>query len=118
MIEFSRRVDVQIIKDEPLSYDDLWRTLTHDRNHTGDSAYKQYLDRFQPYRWRAVAANNEPVAHGESYFNEVDAINAAELLFGDDTTVYRMPMYGEDRGETWLRYGKTDRDHQAAPDVE
>jgi hypothetical protein len=34
-------------------------------------------------------------------------------MFGDDTTVYWAPMYGEDRGYRLLRYGKTDRDSQA-----
>jgi uncharacterized protein YegP (UPF0339 family) len=111
MTELSRRVDVELIKDEPVSYGDFWKT--HDRNLNGDDVYTRYLDRFQPYRWRAVAANNEPIAHGESYFNEADCINAIELLFGDDTTIYWAPMFGDDRGFRWLRYGKTDRDAQA-----
>jgi uncharacterized protein YegP (UPF0339 family) len=127
--EFSRRADVQIIKDEPLDPNE-WASQNsctcpiggpfvemcprHFETGTdGTAEYSEYVARFQPYRWRAVAANNEPIAHGESYFNEADCINAVDLLLGDDTTVYRMPMYGEDRGEVLLRYGKTDRDSQA-----
>jgi uncharacterized protein YegP (UPF0339 family) len=130
--EFSRRVNVQIIKDEPLSRSE-WMTkgffVTMDELNTagsdtqalehGDEAsnayldnlyHRYYLDRFQPYRWRAVAANNEPIAHGESYFNEADAINAAELLFGDDSTVY---LQQHEKSNQLLRYGATDWKHQA-----
>ena len=109
MPEFSRRVDVDIIKDEPMTYEDFWHV--HDRNLSGDSFYQQYLDRFQPYRWRAESANGEVVAIGESYFNEADAINAVELLFGDDTTMYWRSREPE-RGDQLLRFGKTDRDSQ------
>lgn len=109
MSEFSRRVDVDIIKDEPQTYAEFF--AIHDHDLFGDDSYQRYLDRFQPYRWSAVAANNEPVAHGESYFHEADAINAVELLFADDTTMYWRSRDPE-RGDQLLRYGKTDRDNQ------
>jgi uncharacterized protein YegP (UPF0339 family) len=119
--EFSRRVDVYISKAEPLSEADWYEAqggVAADGNFFAndaaiEAAYRRYLDRFQPYSWHAKAANHEITCQGESYFNEDDAINAFELMFGDDTTVYWAPMYGEDRGYRLLRYGKTDRDSQA-----
>lgn len=110
----SRRVDVDIIKDEPLTLTQFAATHTFPDDVDEEEIavdYQQYLDRFQPYRWSAVAANNEPVAHGESYFHEADAINAVELLFGDDTTMYWRSRDPE-RGDQLLRYGITDREHQ------
>jgi uncharacterized protein YegP (UPF0339 family) len=120
--EFSRRLNIEIIKDEPLSRDEYVEAsfgIGKDANLAVslsaklEQDYVQYLYRFQPYRWRAVAANGEPIAHGESYFNEADAINAANLLAGDDTTAYLMPMYGDDRSEKVLRFGATDRKSQS-----
>jgi uncharacterized protein YegP (UPF0339 family) len=118
MTEFSRRVDVQIIKDDPMTLAEyITATVDPDDGFVDteiEKDYRRYLERFQPYRWRAVAANSEPIAHGESYFNEADCLNAVELLCGDETTVYWAPMFGEDRSEKLLRYGITDREHQQA----
>jgi uncharacterized protein YegP (UPF0339 family) len=129
--EFSRRVDVYISKAEPLgreewlakgvvTLDDLNAVgpgkvvvVGDDTSEYMDQLYRRYLDRFQPYSWHAKAANHEITCQGESYFNEADAVNAVELMFGDDSTVYWAPMYGEERGYRLLRYGKTDRDSQA-----
>jgi uncharacterized protein YegP (UPF0339 family) len=119
MSEFSRRVNVQVFKDEPKSLEEFFADWPAEEGdgvevlQLRNAVYRQYLDRFQPYRWSAVAGNNEPVAHGESYFNEVDCINAIELLAADDTTMYWAREYGEDRGYTLLRYGVTDRNSQA-----
>jgi uncharacterized protein YegP (UPF0339 family) len=33
------------------------------------------------WRWRAQAANNEIVAHGEAYENKADAQHAIDLVF-------------------------------------
>ena len=110
----SRRVDVEIYVDKPVSREE-WELITGNPGVTTerlDELYRKYIGRHQPYRWRAVAANNEVVAYGERYFNLADCINAVELNYGDNTTMYRMPMFGEDRSETLLRYGKTDREHQ------
>lgn len=112
MSEFSRRVDVRIIKDEPKTFEDFKADENWFSDLFAKDAYAEYLEHFQPYRWSAVAANNEPIAHGESYFNEVDCINAVELLAADDTTMYWAREYGEDRGDHWLRYGVTDRNAQ------
>lgn len=113
MSEFSRRVNVELIRDEPLSPEQFAEQIGVTPGELTDARYQLYLDHFQPYRWRAKAMNGEIIARGESYFNEADAINAVELLCGDDTTVYWAPMFGEDRGYRWLRYGATDRSHQA-----
>jgi uncharacterized protein YegP (UPF0339 family) len=126
MTEFSRRVDVEIIKDEPKSREAFAAETgctcpigspcpmhVDKADGTLDTDYERYLHYFQPYRWHAQGANNKIVTDGESYHNEADAINAVELLFGDDTTMYWAPTFGEDRGNRLLRYGKTDREHQA-----
>jgi uncharacterized protein YegP (UPF0339 family) len=105
--EFSRRVDVQIIKRDVKT-----REKFAAPGPNADEKYREYVGKFQPYRWKAVAANNEPLAHGESYFNLADCINAVTLLLADDTTVYYTHEFGEDRGLKLLRYGSTDRAHQ------
>jgi uncharacterized protein YegP (UPF0339 family) len=107
--EFSRRVNVQTFKDEPLTREE-YDTLHGPTEESG--FYEHYLETFQPFRWHAVGANNEIVAQGESYLHEDGCANAIELLFADNTTVYVMPMYGENRGERLLRYGSTDRNAQ------
>jgi uncharacterized protein YegP (UPF0339 family) len=112
MSEFSRRVNVEIIKDEPTPRDQFMASSIW-ASHVIDAEYSKYLDRFQPYRWRAIAANNEPIAHRERYFNLADCVNAVELNYGDDTTAYRMAVFGEDLSETLLRLGATDRASQA-----
>lgn len=111
MSEFSRRVDVRIIKDEPLDYED-WVAFHHGPDGEPDDGYANYVTGFQPYRFHAKGANFEIVSYGESYLHEDGAINAVELLFGDDTTMYWAREYGEDRGLKWLRYGVTDRNAQ------
>lgn len=46
--------------------------------------------RGQRWRWRATAANNRIVATaGEAYTNERDCLDAVQLVFGSDVTVYR-----------------------------
>lgn len=118
MSEFSRRVDIEIIKSEPFTSDE-WLAL-HPGRDVDDTviAYNRYLARFQPYRWHAKSTGNgEIVARSESYFNLADCIENIELNYGDDTTVYRMPIFGEDRHEVVLRFGKTDREHQAATQI-
>lgn len=120
MPEFSRRVNVFVFKDDPLTFDqfvdaapEAWAPEVPGGKARAEM-YRDYLAAFQPYRWHAKAMNGEIIARGESYFNESDCHENIELNYGDDTTVYRMPEYGEQRGEAWLRYGKTDRDAQAA----
>jgi uncharacterized protein YegP (UPF0339 family) len=117
MTEFSRRADVEIIKDEPLTPDE-WAARYHVTDPTNNAAYRYYLEKFQAYRWHAQAGNEEIISDGESYFDEAGAINAVELNFGDDTTMYWARTYGDDRSNHLLRYGKTDREHQAgAPNL-
>jgi hypothetical protein len=114
--EFSRRVDIEVFKDEPKTREEF-RVHAVTTNATWpngelDERWLQYLIDFQPYWWHAQSPNGEILTNGEHYAVEAGAINSIELLFGDDTTMYWAPMYGEDRGERLLRYGKTDRDHQ------
>jgi uncharacterized protein YegP (UPF0339 family) len=113
MSEFSRRVDVELFKDEPLTRAEF----TAEHGTTGETlqlAYSHYLDTFRPYWWHVQSPNGEIITNGEHYVKPSGAINSIEVLFGDDTTMYYMPMFGVDRGYKLLRYGKTDRDHQAA----
>lgn len=113
MTEFSRRVDVHVFRDTPFTleeYSIAYPSRQPDLNY--ELAHRSYLDNFQPYRWHARAANGEIIARGEAYFNEADCLNAVQLLCGDDTTTYWMPMFGEDRAEHLLRYGVTDRNAQ------
>lgn len=118
--EFSRRVDVEVFKDEPLTFDE-WvirgEHLVIDRAQTEaevEAKYQDYLEHFQPYWWHAQSPNGEILTNGEHYLHEDGALNSIEVLLGDDTTMYYARTYGEDLGIKWLRYGKTDRDHQAA----
>jgi uncharacterized protein YegP (UPF0339 family) len=113
--EFSRRLNIEIIKDELLTREALGQKLGLTPDELTQDIYRKYAEEHQAYRWRAVAANNEIIAHGESYHNEADALNAANLLAGDDTTVYVMPMYGDDRSEKVLRFGATDRKSMEPP---
>jgi hypothetical protein len=121
--EFSRRVDVQVFKDEPDTREEWMATATipaagfldGDPDMVLDIHYQDYVKQFQPYRWHAVALNNEILCQGERYFNVEDLVSTIQLLFGADTTTYWMAMYGEKRGEYLLRFGKTDRDHQEQP---
>lgn len=120
MSEFSRRVDVRIIKDEPMTREQ-WRIedgvseaeTNPEYIALAEQQYADYVEHFQPYRFHAKGANFEIVAYGEDYLHEDGAINAVELLFGDDTTMYWAREYGEDRGLNLLRYGVTDRNAQA-----
>jgi uncharacterized protein YegP (UPF0339 family) len=113
MTEFSRRVDVHIVKDEPLPREALGQKIGATFGELTEDIYRKYVEEHQAYRWRAIAANNEIVAHGESYHNLADCINAVELLMGDNTTAYRVAVFGEDLSETLLRYGATDRASRA-----
>jgi uncharacterized protein YegP (UPF0339 family) len=125
MTEFSRRVDVEVFKDEPQSREEWIQTATvtasqllstdpDDASAAIDELYRQYLGAFQPYWWHAQSPNGEILTNGEHYLHEYGAVNSIEALFGDDTTMYWTPTYGEDRGEHLLRYGVTDRNAQAA----
>jgi hypothetical protein len=118
MSEFSRRVNVEVFKEEPQTFDEWVEEREHcdETNGCPDCKieYRQYLDGFQPYWWHAQSPNGEILTNGEHYTAEAGVINSVEVLFGGDTTMYWAPMYGEDRGEHLLRYGKTDRDNQAA----
>lgn len=119
--EFSRRIDVFIIKDEPKSRMAFaespnigLRELLDDglssKSAVIDAAYAKYLEHFQPYRWVARShGNSKIIAHGESYFNEADCRDNIALNYGDNTTAYVMPMFGDDRSQKLLRYGATDR---------
>lgn len=113
MSEVSRRVDVEVFKDEPLDIGDF--AVDRGFNAAGEGlldVYGRYLDLFQPYWWHAQSPNGEILTNGEHYATEAGAINSIEALFGDDTTMYWARTYGEDRGIKLLRYGATDRSHQ------
>jgi uncharacterized protein YegP (UPF0339 family) len=124
MTEFSRRVNVEVFKDEPKSRDE-WASSatvtagqlldidTSDPGAAIDKLYREYLDAFQPYWWHAQSPNGEILTNGEHYAELSGATNSIEVLFGDDTTMYWAPMFGEDRGEQLLRYGVTDLAHQS-----
>jgi hypothetical protein len=118
MSEFSKRVNIEVFKDEPKTCEEyaqtFWPGTPGVNAARGDiqAAHRHYLEHFQPYRWHAKAANNKIISDGESYFNLADLEETLELFAGDDTTVYYTAMFGEDRGDKWLRYGKTDRDAQ------
>jgi uncharacterized protein YegP (UPF0339 family) len=116
MSEFSRRVDVRIIKDEPHTFEEFLSDKYGGEDFVDLDQYKgeyqEYLTKFQPFRFHAKAGNFEIMSHGENYLHEADCIHAVEVLFGDDTTMWYAREYGEDRGDKWLRYGKTDRDAQ------
>ena len=43
-------------------------------------AYYIYRDSVGQWRWRLRAANNEIIAHGESYRNKADCIKAIALV--------------------------------------
>jgi uncharacterized protein YegP (UPF0339 family) len=51
---------------------------------------KSKVPRKQPWRWVAKSAGNQKklATSGESYSNRQDALNAAALVFGDNSTVY------------------------------
>lgn len=118
MTEFSRRVNVEVFKDDPLTREEFldWAEIDPEKvtKDFMDKSYDRYLHYHQPYWWHAQSPNGELLTNGEHYANEAGAINSITILFGDDTTMYWMPMYGEDRSEKLLRYGVTDREHQAA----
>jgi uncharacterized protein YegP (UPF0339 family) len=42
--------------------------------------FEMYRDASGLYRWRLKAANGEIIAHGESYRNRQDCINAVNLV--------------------------------------
>jgi len=46
------------------------------------------------WRWRLKAANHEPIASGESYYNRSDCLHAINLIKG---TNYSTPIYDEDK---------------------
>lgn len=50
--------------------------------------YEIYRQQSQ-WRWRFKANNHEIIAHGESYWNKSDCLNAVNLLKGS----YNSPVY-------------------------
>ena len=113
MSEFSRRVNVELFKDEPVEFAEFLKENSGVLADIQDR-YQVYLNNFQPYWWHAQSPNGEILSNSEHYLHEDGAVNSIEALFGDDTTMYWAPMCGEDRGYRLLRYGKTDRDRQVA----
>lgn len=120
MPEFSKRVNIEVFQDEPLSFADWWEHVDgvtpvgnfYKDDAAARAAHADYLNAFQPYRWHAKAANNKLIGDGESYHNLAHLEETIDLAFGDDTTVYAAHMFGEDRGLKLLRYGVTDRNAQ------
>jgi hypothetical protein len=108
MTEFSRRVTVEVFKDEPRPRDVFFAERAGEDVSDIAAAYDRYLHYFQPFWWHAQSPNGEILTNGEHYLHEAGAINSIEVLFGDDTTMYWAPMYGEERGFKLLRYGKTE----------
>lgn len=108
--EFSRRVDIHLFKDEPPTQFAFGEGMTAEDM---QASVQRQIAKFQPYRWNAVAMNNEILCHGESYHNLADVLSVVTLLFGDDSTLYWMPEFGEERGMELLRYGSTDRRRQS-----
>lgn len=39
------------------------------------------------WRWRALGANNEPLAHGEAYTRQADAKRAVQDMYGPDVKI-------------------------------
>jgi uncharacterized protein YegP (UPF0339 family) len=80
------RVTVELIEVKPLTYEqwaDRYRGFTNPH-----SRYRDYRDKFQPWRWIAKGANNRTLARSsERYFNEADCRHAIGLLFGPGSTV-------------------------------
>jgi hypothetical protein len=108
MPEFSKRVNIEVFKDEPQSYEQFAYPWEDADAADIQRRYDHYLEHFQPFRWHAKAANNKILSDGESYHNLADLEETLDLFAGDDTTVYYAHMFGEDRGDHWLRYGRTD----------
>lgn len=63
----------------PLVYVDLY-----------EGRIRKFFQRAQRWRWRALNAGNRRVlaVSSEAYFNQQDAIDTIEQLFGPGTTVY------------------------------
>lgn len=55
------------------------------------AAYRKYRDEFQPWRWIAKSGDNHETlaVSSERYFNRDDCLHAIDLLFGNDSHVYR-----------------------------
>lgn len=80
---------IDLIKDEPMTRGEwIIENPSRDPDYI-ETGYKQYLDRFQPWRWNAKREGNfEVMARGESYFNEADARHAIDELFAAGSNVY------------------------------
>lgn len=100
-------VVVELIEDELKSFDE-WHAETRGRFADDFNAeymerrheeHREYLDRFQPWRWIAKSAgNNEPLGKStESYFNEDDCRHAISLLFGSGTPARLTVEYRDGR---------------------
>ena len=46
--------------------------------------FQTYQDKQDEWRWRLRAANNEIIAHGESYKNKADCLHAIDLVKSTD----------------------------------
>ena len=44
--------------------------------------FQLYKDKVSQWRWRSLAANNEIIASGESYWNKSDCLNAIRIVQG------------------------------------
>lgn len=80
---------VDLIEDEPKKRREFYLERPGQDVSDIELAYRQYLERFQPWRWVAKrAGNNEPLAKStESYFNKSDCWDAIGLLFGPGSAV-------------------------------
>jgi uncharacterized protein YegP (UPF0339 family) len=83
-------VFVDLIEDEPMSYDEFRATFDAFRSESKtQQQYSEYLDRFQPFRWHAENAGNHKIgAVGERYFNKEDAKSNIKQQYGSGTTVF------------------------------
>jgi uncharacterized protein YegP (UPF0339 family) len=94
----SAGVVVELIEDTPTPREKFQQD-SYMSDEIIDREYRQYLDRFQPWRWIAKSAgNNEPLAKStESYFNEDDCRHAIGLLFGSATPARLTVEYRDGR---------------------
>lgn len=93
-------VYVDLIEDDPKSLAEFGEDAAepYDDVHELDAAYRNYLARFQPFRWHSTSEGNHRVLGlGERYFNEADAEANIRLQFSGDTIVYlRRAEHGDE----------------------
>lgn len=90
MSEFPPLIYVDLIKDQPLPREEYVPDHRVETKGEWDAAYRQYVERFQPFRLLVKSGDNqEPLFRStEAYFNKADAIHAAHLAFGSGSNVY------------------------------